>query len=202
MSIVTITLIMEIVIVLALVVTWLPWRKFAEKWIADNPSKATVYVKYGGHVDAMKGKFVYSNNKGYIYHYKWGGDDQHIVVPHKLMANHKEHYLHGRLMILVPYPGAGVAVEWLESEKSSGVSLSAYDLDALIRGQVAPKLVWSVYSRKTSGLLIILIIVIALVAGYFIYNNYNKPVVPVTPANQKPAQIQQPFNPDNTPYAK
>lgn len=191
------------------------WRKLAEKWVQDNPAKAHVYVRAGEHEDRVNGKLIYASPLGSFYEYRWckanlisavPGDYPYIFLRGKrkinVLAGHAVTSLEFRYIMNKHMNMESREQEVLNRAEAETLDMktlpntqSSYDLNALIKGQVAVELVKSLFGKKLSGWLIIFVILGAMAIGYFLYSNFMKTdeVPPEQSAEQeRPAKQERP----------
>lgn len=173
-------------------------RKLVEKWVANNPNKASIYIEAGEQVERVNGKLIYSADIGSMYEYKLHGKSLIVAVP----ADYPFKFIRGRRKIEVRAGQALSAYQLKDIQRKAksraevekgiftqaiaepvdlvetGNKQGAYDLNALIKGQVAVELVKSLFGKKVSTWLIVLIIAGVAAIGFFFYNNFLKPEVP------------------------
>lgn len=190
-------IVMNVVGVLLILVaglTLIPWRKIGEKIFGNDPTKGTIYIEFGEGVEAVHGKYFYSNEKGAMYSYTWRKINQVVGVK----ADYGYRWLHGRRMIRLANPGDAWASPWTRETLPADVQKSAYDLNALIKGHVGVELVRTIFGAKKQNWVIIIMIIGALLIGYYFYNKSKPAEVPITPPTQ---QQPAPVNSEGVPYS-
>jgi hypothetical protein len=182
------TLIIVITIISLLLVTvgiikMIPWRDLFEKYFGNNPEKARVFIEIGEEVKPVNGELSHAGINGDMYRYKY----RKLIFTVDVPADYPYKFLHGRRLIRVNY---GEVVAKRFDEKTDGQG-GAYDVDILLRSQIAVQLVKSVSGSKAIPWLIIGIAAVVLVAGYFVVKNMtgsNKVPVPPTPTPTLPVE--------------
>lgn len=149
-----------VVLALAFVGATLPWRKFAEKWVANDPEKATVYVRDGEDLHPKPGRLVYQSDDCSTYRYSWAGAPAEVYVS----CNYPVRYLKGRRLVAVT-GGAGRATDL---PMSAELDNSYLDLGAVVQGRVMVQLVKEISGPQRSPWLFVLVGAGALVAFFFV----------------------------------
>ena len=179
-------------IVLAAGIGWIPWRKIGEHYFSNDPTKGLLYIEFGEDSDCVLCQYIYSNEKGAVYSYKWRG--QNLIVA--VRAGYGFLYLHGRRKIRLANPGDAWASDWSNHDFPPEYQKSAADLNAMIKGHVGVELVRSIYGKKAISMMMVLIIAGACVAGYYFYNQNKAAQVPEKPPVPKeaPADVPHAYN--------
>lgn len=174
--------IFAVVLVVLVVVAWVPWRKLGEKYFANDPTKGLLYIEIGEDTDCVKCSYAYSNEKGAVYYYNWRGNNLTVAVK----KNYGYRWLHGRRMLRLAHAGDAWASYWGDSKVPPEMQKSAFDLDAVVRGNIGVKLVQTIYGAKKTSWLWYVLIACVVAAGYYFYTQGKLPITPATtPAPQQ-----------------
>lgn len=188
-SVVTIT-----VLVIALVVSHVDWRKMATRWVGNNPSRAQIYIKAGDTVRTLEGERIYQGYEGQTYAYKL--DKIYQVVG--LKRNYPYNYIRGRRIIGLE-DGVVVAspLGYMDNEELSKYHEGLTDLSALYQGKVMVEVMQSVKASKAiSWIMVIIIGAVVIVGAYFFLQKSGIIPGPVAPvAEQQTTEIPGPVLP-------
>ena len=155
-----------ILLIVAILINVVDWRKLIEKRFINDPDKARVYVEAGEYVSPVNGRIQYSGTKGAMYEYSYGGLDLVVAVP----VSYPYKFIRGRRMIRVRL-GEMTARGWAETQDSKDGVVS---VSALVRSHLIVELVKSMTDKgKIGWLKWALIIGGVAVVGYFLYTNMS-----------------------------
>jgi hypothetical protein len=149
-----------VVLALAFLGVVLPWRKFAERWVGNDPTRATVYVRDGEDLHARPGQLVYQADEGTFFRYTWNGGRAEVLAG----PEYPVRYLRGRRLVAVT---AG-SIRATDLPMTGETDQAFMDVGAVVQGRVMVQLVKEIAGPQKSPWLWLLIGAGVLIAGYFI----------------------------------
>lgn len=172
--------IIPFVLVIALVLTWIPWRKWAFRLWGDNPEKCKVYVEYGEHIEVCDGRLAQEHPKGLWYRYKCFDRNMSVIVPRL----YPYRFVFGARQIRVKF-GDMYPAPLGGEVKPVGFAPTA--LDELMQSNIGKNLGQTIHGKALNIMSIIIVVVIVIVGGLFLYKNMIEPSMN-KPAINQPAQ--------------
>ena len=154
-------------LIIGLILSWVDWRKWIERWFGNKPTKARVYVETDEQVEVINGKMLYAGTKGLIYQYHWQKENCVVCVP----FDYPYKYLNGRRQIRV-HCGESSGRKWDEKPLASE---GVFSVSALVESHLVREAVLAMTAKKANPMLWILLIGGLLLVGYFAYSQFVAP---------------------------
>lgn len=155
------------VLVVILILTNIPWRRLAEYWVKDNPSRCVVYYDTGKNTEKCYGNRVTVGENGSTYHYKRRGQKLTLLVP----KSYPHKYCNGLRMLMVRDGDL----------KADGFKYEQYlDLDRdtageLMWGHLLHGLLRDIQGKTQQSWIWIVVAVLAGAAVFYVAQNYIVP---------------------------
>lgn len=176
------------------------WKKWAIKWVGNDPKKGQVYIRAGRDRHTVEGVRGYVSPLAQVYRYTDGKEKNIVIVPGPVPGpEYPYEYIRGRRFIEVDDGQlVATALSSLSDAEKKKYAESVTDISALTEGSSVVAALKTVKRQGQPKWLTWVIVAVVVAAAYLYYSNYmqdsgpgQEPNIPAQSGVIPPEKLQE-----------